>query len=215
MCNDFSYRSAVEQIFDINIACDHSTNEYYIENIDDVGRNGTITRWLLNSFSVGNLMRESKSIGDRILLENIPSAQLWLKPIVEAMRENRVVKMMYKSFKADAPNVRQFHPYFVKLYDKRWYVYGSTDNDPRIKVYALDRVQGIVSTDRTFELPDGFSGEGHLCNSIGILRMQDTKPCSVVVKADADRSKYLRTRPLHHSQRGRNVSRLFVVQLLD
>ena len=51
----------------------------------------------------------------------------------------------------------QLRPYFVKLYERRWYVYGPTVDNPQIKVYALDRIQNLSISKQSFRLPKGFS----------------------------------------------------------
>jgi hypothetical protein len=88
-----NHKRAIEELFDILISCDGRTNEYYIENAQQVG-NKTLIYWLLNSFSISNIIRDSVSIHDRIILEKIPSSQKYLSDIVEAMRENRVLLVL-------------------------------------------------------------------------------------------------------------------------
>lgn len=86
----------------------------------------------------------------------------------------------------------------MKLYERRWYVYGAKADDPTVKVYALDRVQGVEHTAIRFDLPDGFDPQEHLRHSIGIEKYPDIEPCKIVIKSFAP--EYLRALPLHHSQ---------------
>ena len=87
------------------------------------------------------MVHENKSIRNRILVEDVPSALQHLTDILEAMRENRVLEIEYHPFYLEESQHIQLLPYFVKLYERRWYVYGPTQENRRIKVYALDRVQ--------------------------------------------------------------------------
>ena len=161
------HREAVEEFFDIRIACYKPTNEYYIENKTELVEND-VSRWLLNSFSASNMVHENKSIRNRILVEDVPSALQHLTDILEAMRENRVLEIEYHPFYLEESQHIQLLPYFVKLYERRWYVYGPTQENRRIKVYALDRVQRLSISGQTFRMPKGFSAEEHLATSIGI-----------------------------------------------
>ena len=68
--------------FGLMIECETSAPyRYYIENVDDM-TNGSIENWLLSTYSVSNALIESKSIKDRILLEEVPSGREYLEPIL-------------------------------------------------------------------------------------------------------------------------------------
>lgn len=194
-----NHRNAIEEIFDISILCDGRTNKYYIENADEINSN-KLVYWLLNSFSISNILRNSESIRDRIILENIPSSQKYLSDIVEAMRENRLIQLYYHPFYEDAAFVIDLEPYFVKLFNRRWYVFGRSAESEIVKVYALDRIDNLVITDHYFTLPSDFTPDNHLYDSIGIMKTENNKPVEIVIKAYGNHPKYLRALPLHHSQ---------------
>ena len=79
-----NWKEAIQQAFDINIECRRTGGyHYYIENPEDL-ENSTTRSWLLNTFTVKNIISESKGIRDRILLENVPSGQKHLTPIIDA-----------------------------------------------------------------------------------------------------------------------------------
>ena len=64
-----NHRKDIEDIFDINIECDkRSGYKYYIDNSDDI-RKGDMRTWLLNTFAVDNLIKESLHLRKRILFE--------------------------------------------------------------------------------------------------------------------------------------------------
>ena len=87
--------------FGLTIECEKSAPyRYYIENMDDM-RRGSIASWLLSTYSVSNSLSESKSIRDRILLEDVPSGREYLEPILEAMRKNRFIHITYYNYWRD------------------------------------------------------------------------------------------------------------------
>jgi predicted DNA-binding transcriptional regulator YafY len=146
------------------------------------------------------MIRNSASIQDRIILENIPSAQKFLGDIVDAMRENRVLQVFYLPFDKDAVLEIELKPYFVKLFNRRWYIFGCSDDSEVVKVYGLDRIEKLVITDRLFSLPFDFTPDNHLYDSIGIMKTENNKPTEIIIKAYGNHPKYLRALPLHHSQ---------------
>lgn len=191
-----NHRAAIEELFDINIGCDQRTKEYFIEDGDI--RNGDMRAWLLNSFSASNLLYENKGIEDRILLEEVPSAQIYLNDMLEAIRNNTRINITYKSYSQPESVVVELQPYFVKLHERRWYVYGATEDDSTVKVYALDRIHGIEHTTEGFRLPKDFDPRQHLRHSVGIEKYPHIAPCKVVLKTFTP--EYLRSLPLHRSQ---------------
>lgn len=193
-----NHRIAVEQLLNINILCDEHTNEYYIEDVD-VLQGDTIYNWLLNSFSVGAIVSKNKDIANRIILEDTPSSHTHLSDFLSAIRESKVLNMIYHPYWSNVPLNIKFHPYFVKLFRRRWYVYGTTDDNPQIRVYALDRVLEITVTIDQYSIPREFSPMEHLYNSIGIIK-DENEPCEIMIKAYGDSANYLRSLPLHHSQ---------------
>ena len=92
-----NYRQAIQEMFDVNIECDASTYEYYIEDPDALQGNGARV-WALNTLAVSNMLNESQELRNRIVLENIPSGQKFLRIVFEAMKENRVLILSYRSF---------------------------------------------------------------------------------------------------------------------
>lgn len=75
-------REAIFEIFGIEIACNkYRGNVYYIVGLDEI-KNGTSIHYLLQLFSVSNLLQETQQIQSRILLENTPVAASHYLPIV-------------------------------------------------------------------------------------------------------------------------------------
>ena len=82
------WRIAAEEMFNINIECKRIGGyHYYIDNIDDF-KSGKLRNWLFSTMAVSNLLLSSQSLKDRILLEYVPSGQIYLQTIIEAMKEN-------------------------------------------------------------------------------------------------------------------------------
>ena len=194
-----NHKAAIQTMFDITIKCDVITNEYYIENQEDfAGKH--LSTWLLNSFAIRDIVRESSDIRERVVLDEAPSAEKFLTLFLTAMRKNKVVQAHYQSFEKEQGFEISLHPYFVKLFNKRWYVYARTERDATVKVYALDRIKSAELTAKSFTLPVQFSAAEHLHSSIGIMKTPTDLPCEIIIKAFRNTPKYLRELPMHHSQ---------------
>ena len=72
--------------------------------------------------------------------------------------------------------------------------------DGAIKTYALDRMSDVILSTDTFELPGDFDAGEYVIDAFGIIFTQG-QAYDVMLRVDSRRAKYLRTLPLHHSQR--------------
>ena len=195
-----NHRHAIEDMFDINIVCDKKGGyRYYIENADDMEKGG-VRAWLLNTFAVNNLINESHHLKRRIVFEQIPSGQKFLTPIIEAMRDGLSIEITYKSFWKQTEYTTEVEPYFVKVFRQRWYLIARNKIKDAIRIYALDRIHGLLQTENKFAMPKDFSPEEYFYNSFGIISQDDCPPETIDLKVYGTQKEYFRTLPLHHSQ---------------
>ena len=196
------WRHVIEDMFGINIECENRGNySYYIENEDDI-TSGGFRNWLLKTVSVSNLLLENqKKLKNRILLEEIPSGQEFLPTILNAMKKNTEVKITYQNFQRNDETTFPIQPYCVKLFKQRWYLlaYNSYFDDTRI--YAFDRIHDVQLTKETFRIPKDFDATEYFENFYGICVNDNMEPEIVRLKVSGGQENYVRTLPLHKSQK--------------
>jgi predicted DNA-binding transcriptional regulator YafY len=90
-------------------------------------------------------------------------------------------------------------PYALKLFRQRWYVL-ALNEERLLRIYALDRMTMVEPTDDAFEMPVDFSAQAYFSEYFGVLT-DETPLAHVVLRAHKWMPNYLRTLPLHHSQR--------------
>ncbi len=195
------WRDAIFSQFGIIIDCQRVGGYlYFIANPEDIDED-ELKKWMLDSFSVGNLIGENLSLKDRILVDQIPSGRDYLTTILEAMKENRVINMEYKAFKYDKAFKIPVEPYCVKLHENRWYMLGHNLSKDTIRLYGLDRIESIEITDQEYKLPRNFSASEYFSNYFGIVADDEVKPERIVIRSNSDHTPYLKSLPLHHSQK--------------
>jgi predicted DNA-binding transcriptional regulator YafY len=197
-----NHRQAIETLFDINIECDKRGGYlYYIENTEDMERDGLRT-WLLNTFAANSLIRESRKLKHRILFEHIPSGERFLVPLIEAMKDGTRVEITYQGYRHEHSCTFEIEPCCMKVFKKRWYTVARSPNDGRIRIYGLDRIRGVRSTENKFTLPEDFDPETYFAHSFGIITGSGLKPECIEIKVWNTHNKchYLRSLPLHASQ---------------
>ncbi len=195
-----NHKNAIQQMFDIDIECDRAGYLYYIGHADDMKQGGVRT-WLLNTFAVNHLINESHHLKRRILFEEIPSGQRYLTQIIEAMRDSRTLELTYRSFWSYMDSRFEVAPYCVKVFRQRWYVMARSLSDDRIRIYALDRIQELLTNENTFVMPDDFEPAEYFVDSFGIVVDEEYDVEHVKIRVNGIQRQYIRTLPLHTSQR--------------
>ncbi len=194
----YNYRTAIEELFKINIECNPSTFEYYID--DGNMHNESVTNWLLNSAAMSSVLSGSREVSDRIFLEDVPSAREYLSVIIDAVKEAHPIRFTYQPFsRINATPGILLEPYFLKIFRQRWYVIGRNVKENTVKTYALDRIREAVVLPDTFVIPDDFDIENYFRDSFGII-VDRSEAKRVSIRTDPRQAKYLRALPLHHSQ---------------
>ena len=194
------WRIAIEEMFGLIIENEQSGRyRYYIQNADEL-KNGSMRSWLFNTLTVSNLMLDSVSIKDKVLFEEIPDGEQYLPDILEALKKNLVLGMTYQSFTRDEANSFEIEPYCLKAFKQRWYLVARSPYYNKIMIYALDRVQWLGLTEKSFKYPKNFIPEEFFDDCFGIIANQNVNIETVKFKVSAGQANYLRSLRLHQSQ---------------
>lgn len=212
----FRHKDAILNMFGIIIECDTEHGyKYFIGNPGVIG-DGSIERWMLSTLTVSTVLSDSASLRSRILLESVPAGEEYLQVIIHAIKTSRRLRMGYRKFSSDEGYVKTVCPYGLKLFRQRWYLLalrsplgddsrrlpgkeGENDED-QMRIYSLDRMTMVELTDEPFEMPADFSPQAYFSEYFGVLTT-GTPMAHVVVRAHKWMPNYLRTLPLHYTQR--------------
>lgn len=190
----FNHKDAIAGMFGIEILNDRSLG-FYIGR-SDVGSDET-SDWMLHTLCLNNVLHENADMKDRILMEKVPSSERFLTDIISAMRDFRVIRLCYQSFRHPEPFCFNVRPYCVKYFKQRWYLLG--DSDLGLRIYSLDRFVDMEELEEHFEIPKGFDAEEYFGNYFGVIIGEE--PEDVKIRVVPDQVKYFRTLPMHGSQR--------------
>ena len=193
--------AAIADIFGIDIVCDRRDNTYRIDNEGDLGGSG-IRDWLMEALSLHSLLSESAGMKDRIFFEDVPSSHQFLSTVIQALRDNRKLKVRYQSFKMGKDRTFELEPYFIREYKRRWYLYGHKDYDKDFKphMYALDRMLEVEILPDTFKFPEDLDAREWFRTLYGVRKYDNMKPRQVLLKVYGKQVRFFRSLPLHSSQ---------------
>ena len=176
----YEHRDGIKEMFGVEIKCNRSKgNVYYVANPEVIESN-KLTKWLLYKYSIPQDFATFNGMKDRILLEKIPQGQAFLDSIIDAMQRN--VELM-------------------KVYNHRWYLLGYLKEHEGLRNIALDRILNLKVLNTKFDLPTDFDARRYYANVVGIFVNEDLPPKNVKIRVYGVQAEYLRSTPLHKSQK--------------
>lgn len=205
------HRDSILDIFGVIIECDRKDGyRYYIEN-EEVLKENSIQNWMFSTLSVSNMLDGNAGLQDRILLESIPSGDDKLRLIINAMRENRRIKIQYHKYSSSESRLYTLEPYCLKLYNRRWYMLVKKTDSPApneekdkkgdLFIFSLDRIESIEILQTKYTIDKNFDAEVYFNDCFGIMVDGSLKAERIVLRAYGLTPYYLRDLPMHHTQK--------------
>ncbi len=203
------HKDAIEDMFGIYIECDRQNGYYYYIGNEEVLRGDSVQNWMLSTLSVNNVISESLSLQNRILLQAVPSEGDYLTMVIEAMKKSVRIEVDYRKYGNNRANHLNFEPYCLKLFKQRWYILGHFHRDATPEkpesdyfgVFSFDRILKMSLTDVKFQVDPDFDAQAFFDECYGVLVGDGTKPERIVIRAYGLERFYLRDLPVHMSQR--------------
>ncbi|MCM1320466.1 MAG: WYL domain-containing protein, partial [Muribaculaceae bacterium] len=189
----------IEQHFGVTIKC-NSAYEYYIDASETM-QDEAFRSWVLDSYALRTVLTDNKDISSRIHVEAVPSARDYLSPVLSAIRESHRVMFSYAPFnRSGSDDDILFEPYFVKLFDRRWYMVGRRVADSALRTYALDRITVLRVTPERFNMPETPTAGEYFSELFGITQ-SGAEAVEIKLRVEAGYARYLRALAMHESQK--------------
>ena len=123
----------------------------------------------------------------------------YLDIIYHAIVNKQVLSMKYRSFKARSANTFMLHPYLLKEYRNRWFVFGRRKGN--LINLALDRIHHIETAEKErFIENDLFDPQTFFDDSVGVTKNVGMKAETVRFWVNKENAPYVQTKPFHKSQ---------------
>lgn len=124
-----------------------------------------------------------------------------LASLYDAVSNEQVVSITYKRYGYESAENIIVHPYYLKEYNKRWYLVCYDEIRKFICTLALDRFEDFTPMPEKRLIPITTEVEHHFDNSIGITVLDNKEPEHIVFWASDIESNYIETKIMHHSQK--------------
>lgn len=123
----------------------------------------------------------------------------YLDTIYHAIVNKQVLTMKYRSFKARSANTFLFHPYLLKEYRNRWFVFGGRKGN--LVNLALDRIHHLeIAEKEKFIENNLFDPQTFFDDLVGVTKNSGLKAETVRFWVNRENAPYVQTKPFHKSQ---------------
>lgn len=188
----------IREIFNIDIQCHKSNNTYYI----DWEQPSEANERILEAFDIFNTFKLSEKLNDYISFEKRkPRGTEYLYDFLHAIKNNFIVTFTHHKFTEKHTTERRIEPYALKESKSRWYVLGKDKKDGIIKNFSIDRIKDLHVAKGTFKKPSDFNAQEYFKNCFGVMYKEADEVQRVVLAFNTRQGKFIKSMPLHESQR--------------
>ena len=153
----------------------------------------------LESLTKGSLAQADKVI-DFEQNQYLKGLEL-ISPLFNAIINKRVLEITYTSFKSLQPVSYVCHPYFLKQYNLRWFLFGLTEPAKQITNLSLDRIILIKECSIPYIENTAVDFGEYFEDVIGVSIPADASAERILLKVSRELWPYIETKPLHGSQK--------------
>jgi predicted DNA-binding transcriptional regulator YafY len=171
---------------------------YFLET--DV--NSSALEQMLTGFDLLNAFKLTKNIAPHVFLEDRkPMGTQHLFGLLHAIQEKLVVEFTHQKFWEEHSTQRTVYPIAVKEFRYRWYLVAEDQKDHRVKTFGLDRISDLQISANHFSRKDYSAVLEKFKHAFGVIASDEEKPTEVILSFTPFQGKYVKSLPLHHSQK--------------
>ena len=125
-----------------------------------------------------------------------------LGTLIDAATAHQVLKINYHTYKNGGRDMDFIiHPYYLKQYNNRWFLFGRNDETGQITVNALDRIKGLEPMSDIAYIATNIDFDHYFDTIVGVTIPDDPAVETIVFRTTEKRYPYIASKPLHPSQR--------------
>jgi predicted DNA-binding transcriptional regulator YafY len=125
----------------------------------------------------------------------------YFSSLFNAINNKLVLKINYKSFNQEIAGESLLHPWYLKQYNNRWFLFGYNEKYNAISNFALDRIIDFEETNEKYVENTEVNFEEYFDDVVGVTVKGNESTEKVLVKISKNLWPYIESKPLHGSQK--------------
>lgn len=188
----------IGEVYGVYIKYDFSARNYYID--EDLSDESDKRR--LEALDVFNALKFKERNKNSILFDKRKnSGTEHIYELLNAINNNLQITFSYQKFDEEEGAIRKVNPLAIKEFHLRWFLLALDTKDNNIKTYGLDRISNLQILRNAKFKNNNFSGSEYFKYAFGISVVNGQQPEDIVLSFTPVQGKYIKTLPLHSSQK--------------
>ena len=172
-----------------------------VEVLNTIGQfDGLANFEWIDRLRIGLRLRERRKIISFSHNPRLQNSNL-LGTLFDCIANEVVVGLSYRKFTDHQPNEHVVHPYLLKQYDDRWFLFAANDENHKVLNFALDRIVSVAPLPDEKYHPCEENPEEWFRDIVGVTRFEYMQLMHIVFWANDRAMEYVRTKPIHLSQK--------------
>ena len=121
--------------------------------------------------------------------------------LFNAINAKKAIKITYRPFKSVHDIDMIIHPYYLKQFNNRWFLFGFNDSYQTISNIALDRIVTFETLTLKYIENKSIDFEEYFEDIIGVTRPEGGKITKIELLFTNEEAPYVLTKPIHGSQK--------------
>lgn len=169
--------------------------------VDQQDRTGFGSR-MLESYQVIHAINASYDFQDIVFLENRqPKGLEHFHALLHGIRNKRITEITHKKYSDTVSTKRVVHPLALKEALGRWYLIAVDTKDNQLKTFGLDRIAEVLVHKIRYREKYDIDFRKKYRDSFGVLTHDQLSIQHVILLFSYEQGQYVKTYPLHSSQR--------------
>lgn len=176
---------------------------YYVDRDETVSKNSfesmielsNINDLLIENMKGFGMQPDYLEIESRIDMVGMQN----FKPLMKAIRERKRISFDYFKYTTSENGHYKMSPYFIKEYERRWYVIGEKEGVIERRIFGMDRITNLKISHETFTRDERVLNTRYgQIMGVNFMREEIEK---VLLEFSVKRGRYVKSLPWHSSQR--------------
>ncbi len=125
----------------------------------------------------------------------------FLGELFNAIHYKKVLHISYQSFKRTEPIDYEIHPYYLKQYNNRWFLFGFNPGVQNLTNLALDRIVSFSELKKKYIKNKGIDFDEYFEDIIGVTKPEGVEVMKIELLFAPSEAPYITTKPIHGSQK--------------
>ena len=122
--------------------------------------------------------------------------------LYNAVQKQIPLQITYQDFKAEQPYSFILHPYYLKQYNNRWFLFGLHEESMKADWnVAIDRIISLETMSVKFIFNNTINWQDYFSDMIGVSKPVDGQIEEIVLHFNQLTGKYMENKPLHETQK--------------